>query len=584
MPLDYPPSFMVFRLGRGDIQAMDLSPDGQHLAVATSIGLYWYTADTFEQVWFYPTEYPIGCVAIAPDNQSIAFCSNEAVDVLSTSDQASLHGWVMAENKHVTSVHWSPDGAQISIGTIAGTSDYEIAIINTTTGEQLHLFHGWERAEWSPDGSTIALIRYTKTMLIDPATGQEKAVIPSERGIAWAADGKATFGLDGAIRDATTGSTLFSVDIPYPSGTLAWSPTGDTIATIGGESHIFLMWNANTGQLLHSIYLGYNLSHSLAFSPDGQTLYSGSYEGVIAWNVQSGNITRVLQGHVGAYSRVVSVAWSPDGKTVALGSEIGSIVLWDVESQTRETAIDTDRTPPHQVGWSTDGAKLLVNGRTLYEGFRGFVWDTEKRSFSHPTVIGDLFPVAWSPDGAYYTDCKISEGPAISVRLHDTQTDSMIWERQIDRYQSHAWSPDGQILAVGIGKDIELLSASTGQTLRRLSGHEDEVSSIAWFSDSRRFISGSKDGVLLLWDAQSGQLIQKLDETGFHPTVSPDGTMVAIAGEDNLIDVFFMDTGLAQLTFRGHTRSIDDMAWSPDGSMLVSASEDGTVIFWKVAR
>ena len=108
---------------------------------------------------------------------------------------------------------------------------------------------------------------------------------------------------------------------------IAFSPDGNTIAS-GSSDKTIRLWNANTGKHLRTLSGHTSRNYNLAFSPDGNTIASGSYDKTIRlWNKNTSKLLRTLTGHT---DFVDSIAFSPDGKYIASGSGDGTILLWEV--------------------------------------------------------------------------------------------------------------------------------------------------------------------------------------------------------------------------------------------------------------
>jgi WD40 repeat protein/serine/threonine protein kinase len=150
--------------------------------------------------------------------------------------------------------------------------------------------------------------------------------------------------------------------------------------------------------------------------------------------------------------------------------------------------------------------------------------------------------------------------------------------------QGVAFSPDGRRLASG-SRDgtVKVWDAQTGQEIRTLKDHTGTVYRVAYSPDGRRLASASADGTVKVWDAQTGQRALSLEGHTDHVhgvAFGPDGRQVASASADQTVKVWDAQTGQDLRTLEGHTGNVSNVVFSPDGRRLASASWDGTVRVW----
>lgn len=306
-----------------------------------------------------------------------------------------------------------------------------------------------------------------------------------------------------------------------------------------------------------------NVVTSVAFTPDGRTIGSGSWDGTIKlWDACSGSLKlkRTLRGE---WDEVEAIAFTPDGSAIAGlgtgfdGAPFGAVMLWALEGG--------------------QGRPLIRKG-------------------------GKLDAIAFSPDGL---TLATASGDTRAVSLFDVAT-GREQARLLD-HQGPIWSldfsPDGKLLAAATGKvpamteptdvaqvgEIRLwdLSGSEPESRASLVGHGYGIISVAFSPDRTTLATGGFDRAVKLWDVPAGRERATLDgHEGWVAAVafSPDGTVLATGSHDQAIKLWNTTTGQELAILQGHTGNVYSVAFSPDGLKLVSGSLDGTVRIWDMAQ
>ncbi|MBW4497333.1 MAG: serine/threonine protein kinase [Oscillatoria princeps RMCB-10] len=351
------------------------------------------------------------------------------------------------------------------------------------------------------------------------------------------------------------GMPLFPHPLPWPPAKL-WKillPAGAAILLLGAEicgsfrygvfpfNPIFLIIGQPSRIFLKATLSGHTEPVlSLAISPDGQTLASGSVDSTIKlWYNYAGKERATLTGHT---DWVRSVAISPDGLLVVSGSLDNTIKIWDLATGKQKTTL---------------------------KGHTGSVWS-----------------VAISPDG----ETVASGSNDRTVKIWDTATGTLknTLTGNTNSVNAVAISRDGKTLVSGSNdKTVKVWDLATGKEKTALLGHTGEVKSVAISPDGQIAVSGSNDTTIKVWDLAAGTLKTTLKGHAgavFEVAVSPDGRTLVSGSLDKTVKVWDLATGTEKFTLLGHTNSVNSVAISPDGQTIFSGSRDSTIKIWRMPK
>jgi WD40 repeat protein/serine/threonine protein kinase len=357
---------------------------------------------------------------------------------------------------------------------------------------------------------------------------------------------------------------------------ITWSPDRRLIACASME-RLVRIYETMRLDLVRVLVGGKMPVSTVAWSPDGKQLATGSEDGTVQLWAADGTPGPLLRAHS---ARITGLAWSPDGKELASASLDTSVRLWDRDGKPGLVLLHPDRV--RALCWSPDGTRLVTGS----DDSNVRLWSTDgtpgRVLKGHTQTVN---AVAWSPNGTRIASAGAAANDTssdTSVRLWNADgTAGPVLKGHVANVTSLAWSPDGKRLAsAGEDKSVRLWGAdgTPGKVIWGFAPVFCMVSS----PDGNHLATAGGTRHLRIWnlDGEPGVTFVGYPEIEA-VAVRPDGQRIASARRNSADVLLWGPDGTADTVLRGHTKEIAALAWSPDGQRIATGSDDTSVRLWE---
>lgn len=356
------------------------------------------------------------------------------------------------------------------------------------------------------------------------------------------------------------------------------SADGRRLAGCAGSQ--IVAWDFASGEVRRA--LAAHRVRSIALSSTGQQLVASTDLGIALHDLDEG-ATRTLRDDT---SYVYALAFSPDGSLLASAGYGAPICLWDTHSGDRLATLRSRRSPVHAIGFGEDGSSLTVLARRRVE-----TWNLEAEEAD---AAGEVDP-SGSTDG---TEDAPDPDPDADTRRFSrfalrTRAGSKGGEHEnvVCAADSLLWSTRDSIRRCGQERvaQMGLKEAARSPDLELTFPEDASPPALDYHPASSRIVSAHWSGApdrhatLRLWDAGTGALLRtwQAHRRIIHSVAfSPDGTRIVTGSDDQTLGIHDVERGEQVLELRGHESYVHAAVFSPDGTQIASGSGDGTIRLW----
>lgn len=600
------------------ISLVAVSTDG--LRIATAAGgsdptIQVWSADGLSLLGTFDLGVPVEAIALSPDGRRLAAAWNEVVE--SRVRNGRIMTWEVDQGRELSTISYGARHLQFSLDGkslygAAGNKDTSIKIWDPERGELSGFIpvgsqEGLRSFQISEDGTQLAFY-YSHTTRT--ATGQVDDCgctifdsnsdnyfqiwdLEKNQGLArpkagglfhFSADGQLLFFL---VPGSEGTDSLYQADLHGEDPRLLAELPG-SVRELWYESDGKRVWFYSTGmgRLVTGNYalttgeiaaqetpmLG-QTANDLAISPDGNLLViygqTGYYSDqiLLGWSIHEKQLEFLSVGQGAWRDQIADLVFSPVGNLLGVNWNQQLINWAEPGGDPVLSSITPKRTGyPHWLEASSDGVLLALGGYDLYyypetTRFRQssvLLVDAESGQVEQSLILGgSLRGLAFMDQ----PDALLAAAGAPENRIHRWEIASGDAQVLVDP-SFDSLPPEGDLLCMAVDVPEDLLLIGFGQL------QEEPSSNGAW----------------QLRDATSGDLLhtERVEQAIVAAAISPDGSLLALAGVDGRITLWDAQTFMLLETLTGHTGAVNELLFTPDGWQLASASDDGTVRLWAI--
>jgi WD40 repeat protein/serine/threonine protein kinase len=484
---------------------------------------------------------PVRGLAFSRDGQVLAGASNNVVwlwDVAGAKRVGDLRG----HSNEITAVAFSADGQTLA----SAGMDRTIKLWDTKTQELLHDLAHPEQVSclaFSPDGKTLASGDGTSARLWELKTWKFQATLSIHTSVI----------------------------------NVAFSPNGKLLAVAGGQGNQsceIQLWDVGLRKHIETFRGHVETIRTVAFTPDGQTLVSGSGDGTVKlWDLGPWQPGLQAFGH---QAGVTALAFTPDGKTLATGSSDRTVKLWTVATGKERASFELGGAIRH-LAFSTNGRLLATADSQNVVG----VWNVDRaeRLHRYPEDSG-VTGISFSSDNKHFVVGSVGHATLWNL---DTSEPRVL--RHDGPVKCLAFDDVGEKLITGARNLASVWNVGTATKTTELRGHYADVSQARFAADGKTVVTCSSDGMVKHWNLEMRKEVSSASVQGLTARIgvmalSPDLQRLAVGAADTTVQLWDvarrkLEAPLGEMAF-----SAQCLAFAPDGRTLAVGHPNATVLLW----